>query len=89
MICDHKTYMRGGQNVLVTILFLFSWVHLHEDGSFYIKYMNLRLSFHLIWTVLHAWSHCSINIKTMLFGHYLSSKIGGKFEWQENQVGAF
>ena len=31
--------------------------------------MNLSLSYHLIWTVLHAWLHCSISIKTMHFVH--------------------
>ena len=32
--------------------------------------MNLRLSCHVTWTVLHAWLHYGIGIKTMHFGHY-------------------
>ena len=34
---------RGGQKVQATILFLFSWVHLYKDGSFYIKYEPLSV----------------------------------------------
>ena len=33
--------------------------------------------------------HYGISIKTMHFEHYLLSHIGGKFELQENHVGAF
>ena len=31
--------------------------------------MNLFLSCHVRWTVLHAWLHYGISIKTMHFGH--------------------
>ena len=31
--------------------------------------MNLCLSCHVTWTVLHAWLHYGISIKTMHFGH--------------------
>ena len=32
--------------------------------------MNLCLSYHLIWSVLHDWLHCSISIMTINFEHY-------------------
>ena len=32
--------------------------------------MNLCLSYHVTWTVLHAWLHYGISIKTMHFEHY-------------------
>ena len=51
--------------------------------------MNLCLSYHVTWAVLHAWLHYGISINTMHFEHYLLSQIGGKFEMQENHVGAF
>ena len=51
--------------------------------------MNLCLPCHVTWTVLHAWLHYAISIKTMHFGHYQLRQIGGKFELRENHVVAF
>ena len=51
--------------------------------------MNLCLSCHVTQTVLHTWLHYGISIKTMHFGHYWLSQIGGKFELRENHVLAF
>ena len=61
-------YTKDGQKLLAIIFFLFTWVHSYKDGSVYIKYEPL--SYHLIWSVLHAWLHCSISIMTMYFEHY-------------------
>ena len=56
------THTREGQKVLATIFFLFTWVYLYKGGSVYIKYEPVT------WTVLHAWLHYGISIKTMHFG---------------------
>ena len=51
--------------------------------------MNVCLSCHVTWTVLHDWLHYGITIKTMHLGHCLLSQIGGNFELRENHVVAF
>ena len=59
-------YLRGRvKKSLQPSFFLFTWVHLYEGGSVYLKH-----SCHVTWTVLHAWLHYGISIKTMHFGHY-------------------
>ena len=54
--------------------------------------MNLCLSYHLIWSVLHTWLHRyrRINLKTRTaIRTLLIEPNGGKFEWQENHMGHF
>ena len=73
--CNHLFSLHMGA-------FVQRWQCLHQVWTF-------CLSCHVTWTVLHAWFHYSISIKTMHFGHYWLSKIGGKFELRENHVVAF
>ena len=51
--------------------------------------MNLCLSCHVTWTVLHSWLHYGISIKTMLLDTTNCAKIGGKFELRENHEVVF
>ena len=39
-----------------------------------ISSMDLCLPSYLLWTVLHAWLHYGISIKTMHFGHCLNTR---------------
>ena len=36
--------------------------------------MNLCLSYHVKWTVLHAWLHYGISTETIHFGHCLKTR---------------
>ena len=67
-ICHRASYTRESQKVPATIFFLFTWVYLYK-GAVSTSSMNLCLSCHVTWTVLHAWLHYGISKKTMHFGH--------------------
>ena len=44
-------------------------VSLHMGAFYKGGNVYLCLLYHVTWTVLHAWLHYSISIKTMHFGH--------------------
>ena len=50
---EHGYWSYEGWSKGLTIFFLFTWMYLYKGGSVYI--CHLCLSYHVIWTVLHAW----------------------------------
>ena len=85
----YGTIYEGGSRSPCNHLFFSSHGCIYTKVAVSTSTMNLCLSCHVTWTILHAWLHYGISKKTMHFGHYLLSQIGRKFELRENPVVAF
>ena len=69
---DNKTFkqeIRGRVKKSVQPSFFSSHGCIYTKLAVFTSSMNLCLSCHVTWTVLHAWLHYDISIKTMHFGH--------------------
>ena len=62
-------YIRGRVNNSLQPSFFSSHGCIYTKVAVSTSNMNLCLSCHVTWTVLHAWLHYGIRIKTMHFGH--------------------